>query len=230
MTAKTYQEIRESIRNRIKTGEWQLGTLIPGEIELAGEYGCSRMTVNRALQALADDGIVERKRKRGTLVRPLPMHQAQLTIPILREQVEMTGQRYRHRILARDNREAPPEILQRMRLDAHPKLVWVESLHLANDRPFALERRWINLDSVPDFETADLSELSANEWLVRTVPFSNGEVVISATSADSEQARVIGVNVGDPLFTLQRTTWLDDKPVTTMTLFYPAPYRLEFSI
>lgn len=230
MTGTTHQEIREAIRDRIKQGEWQLGELIPGEAEFAAEYGCSRTTVNRAVRALADDGIVERKRKGGTRVRPLPMQQAQLTIPLVREQVETTGQRYRHRILAREIREAPAIVLQRMRLATAARLVWVETLHLANDRPYALERRWINLEAVPQFESADLSEFSANEWLVRTVPFSNGEVSLSAASADDLQAEAIGVPPGTALFTMQRTTWLDGRPVTTMTLFYPPPYRLEFPI
>jgi len=230
VTGKTHQAIRESIRGRIKAGEWPLGALIPGEAEFAEEYGCARTTVNRALRALADEGIVERKRKGGTRIRPLPVAQAQLTIPILREQVEATGQRYRHRILAREIRVAQPDVLQRMRLAAAPRLVWIETLHLANDKPFALERRWINLDSVPEFEAADLTELSANEWLVRTMPFSRGEVSLSATSADAEQAMLMGVEAGCPLFTLQRTTWLDEKAITTMTLHYPPPYKLEFSL
>jgi len=230
VNSNTHHEIREAIRKRIKAGEWPLGAQMPGEVELAEEYGCARTTVNRALRTLAEEGIVERKRKGGTRVLPMPLHQAQFTIPIMREQVESTGQRYRHSILAREVRKAPPEILERMRLAESARLVWVESLHLANDRAFALERRWVNLESVPEFEQADLSRLSANEWLVRTVPFSNGEVALSASSADQGQARLMGLETGAPLFTMERTTWLDGKPVTTMTLFYTSSYRLEFAI
>ena len=230
MNSNTHHEIREAIRKRINQGEWPLGAQMPGEVEFAEEYGCARTTVNRALRTLAEEGIVERKRKGGTRVLPLPLHQAQFTIPIMREQVEATGQPYRHTILAREIRKAPPEIVERMRLSAKARLVWVETLHLANDQVFALERRWVNLAAVPEFEQADLSTVSANEWLVRTVPFSNGEVALSATAADEKQSRLMGLKRGDPLFTMQRTTWLDGKAVTTMTLFYTPAYQLQFEI
>ena len=160
----------------------------------------------------------------------MPLHQAQFTIPIMREQVESTGKRYRQTVLAREIRKAPPEILERMRFTGNARLAWVESLHLANDRAFALERRWVNLASVPEFEQADLTTLSANEWLVRTVPFSNGEVALSATAADRDKARLMGLEEGEPLFTMERTTWLDGNAVTTIMLYYPNGYRLEFTI
>ena len=230
MRENTHQAIREDIRGRIKRGEWPLGALMPGEVDFAAEYRCSRTTVNRALRALADEGIVERKRKGGTRVRPLPVPQTQLTIPIMREQVEATGRRYSHRILTREIREAPAEIRLCMRLQVRPALAWLESLHLANDRVFALERRWVNLDAVPEFADADLTELSANEWLVQTVPFSNGDVALSATIADATQAELMGLEPGAALFTLQRTTWLDEQPITTIQLYYPASYRFEFTI
>lgn len=230
MSGNSHSAIREDMRKRIVAGEWQLGEQMPNEVEFADEYGCARTTVNRALRALAEEGLIERKRKGGTRVRPMPTRQAQLTIPIMREQVEGSGRTYSHRILAREVRQAPSETVARMRLGRQTRLVWLETLHVGDDRAFALERRWINLDAVPDFEQADLTELSANEWLVRTVPFSNGEVALCATSADADQARLLEVDEGAPLFTLQRTTWLDEQPVTTMMLYYPPDYRLAFAI
>ena len=101
MNAQTHRGIREAIRARIVAGEWKLGELIPGEVDFAEQYGCSRTTVNRALQALAEEGIVERKRKGGTRVRPLPLPQAQVRIPLVREQVEDMGRTYSCEIVKR---------------------------------------------------------------------------------------------------------------------------------
>lgn len=230
MTATTHHAIRERIRARIKAGEYPLGTLIPGEAEFAEAFGCSRTTVNRALQALADEGIVERRRKGGTRVRPLPVPQAQLTIPLVREQVEATGQRYTHRVLARGIDPAAGEARARMRLGAKAPLMHLETLHLADERPFAFERRWVSLQAVPAFASADLTALSANEWLVREVPFSSGEVSLSAAGASEPVAAVLHVEPGAALFTLDRTTWFDEAPITTMTLSYRPPYALDFAI
>lgn len=230
MNLATHHGIREAIRARIVAGEWKLGELIPGEAQFAGEYDCSRTTVNRALQALAEEGIVERRRKGGTRIRPLPAPQAQFRIPIIREQVENRGLSYGHRVVARERMNAPPEVCQRLQQPAGTQAAYLESLHLADDAPFAFERRWVNLATVPGFAHASLESLSANEWLVRTVPFTRGEVGLSATTADERLASMLGVDRGEALFTLDRTTWLEDRVVTTMRLFYGSGYRLEFEI
>lgn len=230
MNAKTHRGIRAAIRARIVAGEWQLGELIPTEAEFAQEYGCSRTTVNRALQALAEEGVVERKRKGGTRVRPLPLPLAQLRIPLLREQVEEAGHAYRCEVLARRIAPPPPEAAERLRLGPDAQAAYLETLHLRDERPFAFETRWINLGTVPGFAEAELGGLSANEWLVRTVPFTRGDVALAAAPADPRVAQMLETEEGAALFTMERTTWLEDRSVTAMRLHYAPGYRLEFAI
>ena len=71
-----------------RRGQWQPGDLIPGEVELADEFGCARATVNRALQDLADAGLVERKRKAGTRVALNPVRKVTVEVPVVRQDVE----------------------------------------------------------------------------------------------------------------------------------------------
>lgn len=230
MNNATHQGIREAIRERIIAGEWDLGERIPGEVDLAQEYGCSRTTVNRALQTLADEGVVERKRKGGTRVRPLPLPQAQIRIPIIRQQVEAKGASYTNRIISRQVKAAPAHIRDLMRISDGCRCVHLRTLHMGDGQPFALEERWVNLDTVPDFENADLDHVSANEWLIKTVPFSRGEVSVSANSANDGMAQILRVKPGAALFAMERTTWLGDHSVTTMKLHYHAGYSLDFEI
>lgn len=228
--AATHQGIREAIRARIVAGEWNLGELIPGEADFAAQYACARTTVNRALQALAREGIVERKRKGGTRVRPLPLPQALLRIPIIREEVEAMGQTYGHRIVRRERQLPPGDVAERMQLTADHELIHLETLHLAGGKPFAFERRWVNPATVPGFERADLTAISANEWLIRTVPFSRGEASLTAVSADAELAQMLKVAQGEALFTLERATWFDAQSVTFTRLHYHQGYRLNFEL
>ncbi|WP_162814795.1 GntR family transcriptional regulator [Erythrobacter aureus] len=230
MNANTHRGIRDAIRARIVAGEWKLGELIPGEADFAQEYGCSRTTVNRALQALAEEGLVERKRKGGTRVRPLPLPQASLRIQLLREQVEEAGSTYRCEIIERKLASPPPAVAERLKAGGDVRSVYLETLHLADEAPFAFETRWINLATVPQFEHAELGTLSANEWLVRTVPFTRGEVALLATNADRHTAEMLGTIDGKALLTMERTTWLDDRPVTTITLCYAPNHRIAFTI
>lgn len=230
MNAITHSFIREDIRKRIVAGEWALGEQMPGEVDFAREYDCARTTVNRALRTLAEEGIVERRRKGGTRVCPIPVRQAQLRIPIIRTQVEAGGSKYRHQVEKRRISVPPARVGARLDIEPGQSAAYLESLHLADGRPFAFERRWVNLETVPSFETADLAQISANEWLVREVPFSRGEVSLSATAADQRLANMLSVDPGSALFTLSRVTWFEDRSVTAMELFHVPGYEMNLSV
>lgn len=224
-----HQAIRSAIRDRIVAGEWKLGERIPDEADFAEEFACSRTTVNRAIQALADEGIVERKRKGGTRVRPLPLRVAQFPIPILRAQVESRGMAYSSRVARRERRPVPDAVAGRMAIDDAPCL-YLETVHLADGHPFAFETRWVNLETVPAFESADFTTISANEWLVRTVPFTRGEIGLSAVTAGTSLALALDVPEGSALLAMERVTWFEDRSVTTMTLYHRPDHRMEFEI
>ena len=63
---------------------------------------------------------------------------------------------------------------------------------LGHDAPFAFEERWVNIKAVPTIIDAPLDTISANEWLVKTVPFSSGDVMFSAVNAGDHVAEMIG--------------------------------------
>ena len=87
----TYKDVKSDILSKITKGEWAPGSLVPNEVDLAATYGCARATVNRAMRELADDGLIERRRKAGTRVRMTPIRQARFDIPIVRAEIEEKG-------------------------------------------------------------------------------------------------------------------------------------------
>src|SRR3546814_21011818 len=93
--------------------------------------------------------------------------------------------------MRRERSIASGEVAKRMQLAQNHELIHLETLPLADSHPFAFERRWVNPATVPEFEGADLTAISANEWLIRTVPFSRGEASLLAVSADADLARAL---------------------------------------
>jgi GntR family histidine utilization transcriptional repressor len=83
----TFQEVRTEILRRITNGPWCPGTPLPGEVELAEAFGCSRTNMNRALREISDLGFIDRKRKAGTRVRMAPLRQARFEMPLVRAQM-----------------------------------------------------------------------------------------------------------------------------------------------
>ena len=229
-TATGWQEIRSEVLRRIRTREWGPGALLPGEIDLAREFDCSRTTVGKALNALAEDGVLDRRRRAGTRVAKMPVRKATLSIPVIRQEVEASGARYRHTLLERTQTAASDAAAARMGLPPGTMLLHLRTLHLADDRPHAFEDRWVNPPAVPDILSADLSRLSANEWLVQNAWYSDGSLGFQAGVADRDTARLLQVAEGSPVFLLDRLTLAGDLPVTTVRLTYPQGYRLTSTL
>lgn len=206
-----WQDIETEVLRRIRTRDWAPGTAIPHEADLAREFGVARATVNRALQALAEAGWLDRRRKAGTRVAAHPVRKAVLSIPILRAEIEGTGRRYGYRLIRRKVRGSVLE---------------VAALHLADDLPFAHEDRKVNLEVVPEIADVDLESESANAWLVANAPFSNGNFAVGAINARVEIARLMGVDEGTALVVVERTTWDEARWITEVRLTYAAGHRI----
>lgn len=225
--ANSWRSVQSAILDRIHDGTWLPGDRIPGEEALAEEFGCSRTTMNRALRALAEDGVVERRRRAGTRVSSAPVRQARLAIPLVRNEIEARGAAYGYRLLRRQTRRPPRDVTARLGLPAETRLMRIVSVHLADDRPHMVEHRWINMAAVPSVVEAPLDTVSANEWLVQEVPFSSGEIAFGASAASREESAGLGVDPGAPVFIIERTTWMKSTPITTVRMAYPADHRMK---
>ena len=221
----SYRVIRDEISRRIASRVWLPGALIPGEEALAGEFGAARATVNRALRELAEQGLVERRRKAGTRVSLHPVREARFAIPLVRQEVEAAGQAYGYRLLSSAVIEAPAAIAARLGLSDRTQLRHVRALHLADGAPFQFEDRHIVTATVPASEHADFSSVGPNEWLVETAPFTHAEFAFFAEAA-GEEAEHLGVAPGAPVFVGERITWLAEKPITLVRMVHPPSYRM----
>lgn len=74
-----YQQVAALLRAAIRSEEFEPGSTLPGEPELAERYGVTRAVVNRALGVLRSEGLVRPERGRGTTVNPLPIIHSQRT-------------------------------------------------------------------------------------------------------------------------------------------------------
>jgi GntR family histidine utilization transcriptional repressor len=222
----TYRDVKADILAKITLGTWKPGSLIPNELDLADTYGCARATVNRAMRELADEGIIERRRKAGTRVRMAPVRHARFAIPIVRDEIEGQNATYRYTLVSKAKLDAPDWLRARLSLEEGAQVIHLICMHYANGIPYQHEDRWINLAVLPQAETVNFSDVGPNEWLVATIPFSDAEISFSATLADRPLAEYLSCAKGDPLFTIERSTWWEKKAVTFVHLSYPPGHRM----
>ncbi|GAA6201263.1 UTRA domain-containing protein [Aquicoccus sp. SU-CL01552] len=219
--------ITEMVRRRIFEKEWQQGDRIPDEAELAAEFGVARATVNKALQLLADEGLLDRRRRAGTRVAINPVRKATISIPIVREQIEAAGKRYSHRLISQSHRPLPAQHAKKLGLSAGEVLIHLRAVHYGDRQPFQLEDRWINPRAVPGIEEVDFHHLNANEWLVRNAPYLRADLTFSACNAGANDARLLETEPEQALLILNRTTWNDIGPITTVRLAFHPGYAMS---
>ena len=217
--------MKDRILQRIHAHVWPPGSLLPGEIDLASEFGVARGTVNRAMRELTEEGYLERRRKGGTRVRPSPLRAARFEIQMVRAVIEARGERYGYKLLSRKEETGPRDVRERLGLGDDARLLHLRCLHSADGRPFQIEDRWINLDVLPAARQIDFSDTGPNEWLVQTVPYSEVEIRIRAMAATGTLAKQLVVQDGTAIVTTLRTTWLEGQALTHVRLHFHDGYE-----
>ena len=226
-TRLSWMDVRDEIRARILSRTYAPGDKLPRDEDIALELGCARTTVHRAMQDLSAAGLVERKRKGGTHVRTDPVTRATFDIPITRREVEQRGAKYNYQLISRELAEPPIAVMACFGIQQPVQMLHVKALHLADNRPYIFEDRWIDPASCPEILGVDLTRESANEWLVRNKPYSRIEVRFSAMNAEGESAKHLATPVGAALFVIERTTWIGEAPITTVQAVAAPGYQLS---
>ena len=216
-----HQRIRSDIEDRIRSGVWEAGHRLPFETELMAQYGCARMTVNKAMAGLVDAGLIVRRKRAGSFVARPKVHAPVLNIPDIQSEVLGRGEAYAFRLLSRRIRQAAPGSPEETELAAGGAILELAGVHEADARPFALERRLVSLTAAPKMEAADFSTMPPGAWLLEHVLWTEAESRISAVNADPEEARLLNIDLGAACLVVERRTWRGGEHVTRVRQVFP---------
>jgi GntR family histidine utilization transcriptional repressor len=214
-------QIRRSLAFAILTGDWPAGARVPAELFLTRHYATSRMTVNKALQSLAAEGLVARRPKVGTVVTGRARERPVLEIWDAADAVRREGGQYGYRLIecGQVPRGAPAR--GELGLDAAAPALRLLCLHLSGQRPFQLEERLINVEAAPGVSRQSFSDVSPGQWLLANVPWTEAKHAISARGATPMVARHLELAAGDACLVVERRTWNGVVPVTLGRFWYP---------
>jgi len=215
-----HDRIRGDIEGRIMSGTWEAGHRLPPEHALMEEYGCSRMTVHKAIDGLVDRGLIDRRKRAGSFVAAPKAHRAALEIPDVASEIVGQGKAYRLGLIARVEREADSRDRDLLEIAGGPVLS-LHCLHRADGKPFALEERLISLAAVPAARDVDFAQESPGGWLLAHVPWTDARHRIAAIAASLAVADRLGVAVGSPCLSVERWTWRSDARITYARQLYP---------
>jgi GntR family transcriptional regulator len=220
-----YRRIADDLRERVESGEFTAGRLLPSEAELSASYAASRVTVRRALEALRDEALVDSRQGFGWFVATDPVRQSLGRLGTIEAQLADSGVDSERRVLDFRFVAAPPRVRQLLGVD---EVLEVRRLNLADGQPFARVTVWCPTELGASFSRADVERAPFYELL--DVPLGGATQTIAAAAASADDADLLEVPVGSPMLVCERVTSdLDGTPVLASVHVFPA-HRTEFVV
>lgn len=147
-----YLQLRQKLEEDIRAGVLKPGTSLPSEREIAEICAVSRVTVRKAVQALARDGFVVQKRGSGTTVaRPVDRVEQSLSrLTSFSQDMERRAMTGRSVWLERGIFPASPREMMALGLGADVQVARIARLRMANDIPLGIERAALSSRTLPD--------------------------------------------------------------------------------
>lgn len=220
-TGPVYEQIKRALAAPIRTGHWPPGHRIPPEEDIAAHLGTARMTVNRALRELTEDGLIVRKRRAGSFVAAPPSPSAMLEIVDMSAAIPARGQAYSYECLVNETVSADADTARRLRLGAGAQLQHVICRHRGDGEIVELEERWINLALLPEASDQDFSGQAPGAWMLSAAPWTEAEHTVSAVNADTGLAERLDCQPGAACLVLERRTFQGEAVVTFARLTHP---------
>ena len=226
-----YARVKRTILDRIERGALNPGDRIPTEHALVAETGASRMTVNRALRELADEGRIHRIQGAGSFVaEPKPASDL-MELRNIADDIAARGHRHDMRLLTLTERPAQPEEAARLGLRKGAPVFHSVLLHRADARPVQLEDRLVNPLVAPDYPNLDITRETPNAYLTRIAPARAVEHAVEAIACPDTLAEALGLAPGAPCLAVDRRTWVDGaagpRVASVARLIHPGTrYRL----
>ena len=202
-----YLDIKKDLLDKILSGVYPQGSIIPNEYELAEIYKVSRPTIRKAVQILVGEGYLEKRKKRGTIVCDPTIRQefAQM-IQTFDQEVKEKGLTPSTKVLTFKKEKAEEEVCQKLNLSETEEVYKLVRLRYIDDQPNVLVTTYVpcrlfeHLSDI-DFEKESLYQTFHKEGRDITSIQRKLDVIL----ADETCADLLDVKNGDPLFYFHST-------------------------
>ncbi len=216
-----YLQVKTFIQQHISSGAWRPGDPVPSEATLMQQFGISRMTVNRALRELTDQGMVTRVQGSGTFVAELHRIASNLTIRDIQEEVVERGHVHGARVLLTQAEKASAAVAQSLGLRTGARVFHTVLVHLENGVPIQFEDRYVNPAAAPDYLKTDFTQTTPTRHLLTEAPLTEASYSIEACLPTTEQAQQLGIAPTEACLAMVRRTVSAANVASVVRLVYP---------
>ncbi|HEY7382853.1 MAG TPA: GntR family transcriptional regulator [Beijerinckiaceae bacterium] len=233
MRLPRYERVREAIAARIRDGEWGPGEALPAELAMAAEYGVSLGTVRRAVSALVDERLLERRQGSGTYVRRGDFASSMFRFFRLHG-ADRQPLRPEGRMLSRDVSPAPAEAAQALGIAAGTAAIRMSRVRMVDSEPILAEDIVLPLEPFRTF--LDVPDEAIGPLLYPVYASVCGQVIARAEETitfgpcPAPEARILRRKEGAPVVIIERIAYgLDNAPREWRRSYGPAE-RFQYKV
>jgi GntR family transcriptional regulator len=198
-----YERIKQYLRWQILSG--QIKQRLEGELELAARLGTSRGPIQQAIGALVADGLLYRKRGRGTFVNQERVDKYYLEISSFTGTMKAQGLSPAVKIIAFFREQPEPELAEALRLEAGDEVFVYKRTVALEGVPVVMT---ISVIPTKRFPTLHISEADSSLYAILRTRFGSTPIqvrdVYEAEGADREVAEALSIAEGTPLLQVTR--------------------------
>lgn len=220
-----YQVIADALRERIASGVFPAGRLLPSEADLSTEFDASRVTVRKALDALREAGLVDSRQGFGWFVAADPLRQTLARLGTIEAQLAESGATSERRVIDFGFVRAPKKVAAVLSIQ---QVLRVRRVNLADGVPFARVTVWVPEDLASELSRAVVERSSFYDSL--PVEIGGATQTIGAAAVSDDDAALLEIPVGSPVLRCERVTRSVDGRVVLFSEFVFPAHRTEFVV
>ncbi len=216
-----YQQLKDFIIEQIASGQLQPADRVPSENELVESKSVSRMTANRALRELHDEGYVERIVGRGTFVSDFRSRSDLLEVQNIADEITRRGHTHTNRVLRQSLQHARGEIAKALHVKQGTDVFHLLLVHCENRVPIQVEDRYVLASFAPNCLEQDFETQTPSAYLTDIAPLQEAEQAVRASMPNPAIQQHLDMTGGEPSLVVIRRTWSRGRPVTFARLHHP---------
>lgn len=201
--APLYMQLYAAIRERIQTGAYAPGQLIPAESELMAAHEVSRITVRAAVDLLVQEGWVVRQRGRGTFVRSAEPEERNCMVSFT-DQTLASGHVPSTRLVGLEIRQADA-FGAGLPFPPSQEIALIERVRLVDEQSVGLVRSYIPHGHVPGIARKHFKARGREQSLLYVlehtfgIVLDKGEETIQTYCVTSDEADLLELEDGAPV-------------------------------